>query len=69
MSDTLQDLERDTDLNQKKTMVTVTATALPASPWVAFAMTADYLEGPAAVDEFFTVVDTRLTRAPWEEED
>ena len=42
MSDTLQDLERDTDLNQKKTLVTVTATALPASPWVAFAMKADY---------------------------
>ena len=33
------------------------------------AMTAVYLEGPAAVDEFFTVVNTRLTRAPWEEED
>ena len=33
------------------------------------AMKAVYLEGPAAVDELFTVVNTRLTRAPWEEED
>ncbi len=33
------------------------------------AMTAVYLEGPTAVDELFTVVDTLLTRAPWEEED
>jgi len=29
----------------------------------------DYLDGPAAVDQFFTIINTRLDRAPWEEED
>jgi hypothetical protein len=29
----------------------------------------DYLDGPAAVDQFFTIINTRLNRAPWEEED
>ena len=33
------------------------------------AMTQDYLDGLAAVDQFFTIVNTRLSRAPWEEED
>lgn len=33
------------------------------------AMTQDYLEGPGATDEFYTIVDTLLDRAPWEEED
>ena len=29
----------------------------------------DYLDGAAAVDQFFTIINTRLNRAPWEEED
>ncbi len=29
----------------------------------------EFLDGPAAVDQFFTIVNTRLNRAPWEEED
>ena len=29
----------------------------------------DYLDGSAATDQFFTVVNTKLNRAPWEEED
>ena len=33
------------------------------------AMTQPFLDGSAAVDETFTILDTRLTRAPWEEED
>ena len=33
------------------------------------AMTQDYLDGPAAADQLFTIVNTRLSRAPWEEED
>jgi hypothetical protein len=28
-----------------------------------------YLDGPAATDSFFTIVNTKLNRAPWEEED
>ena len=28
-----------------------------------------YLDGPAAVDQLFNILDTKLTRAPWEEED
>ncbi|WP_224792161.1 hypothetical protein, partial [Pseudomonas fluorescens] len=33
------------------------------------AMKQDYLDGPAAADQLFTIVNTRLSRAPWEEED
>ena len=33
------------------------------------AMKPDYLDGPLAADQFFTIVNTRLSRAPWEEED
>ena len=33
------------------------------------AMKQDYLDGPLAADQFFTIVNTRLSRAPWEEED
>ena len=33
------------------------------------AMTQPFLDGPSAVNETFTIVDTRLTRAPWEEDD
>jgi hypothetical protein len=29
----------------------------------------NYLDGPAAADQFFTIINTKLTRAPWEEED
>ena len=28
-----------------------------------------YLDGPTAADQFFTVVNAKLNRAPWEEED
>jgi hypothetical protein len=27
----------------------------------------EYLDGPAAADQFFTIVNTKLTQAPWEE--
>ena len=33
------------------------------------ALTQDYLDGPLAADQLFTIVNTRLSRAPWEEED
>ena len=33
------------------------------------AMTQPFLDGPSAVNETFTIVDTRLTSAPWEEDD
>jgi hypothetical protein len=33
------------------------------------AMKEDYLDGPAATDQFFTIVNTKLTSAPWEEVD
>ena len=33
------------------------------------AMTQAFLDGPSAVNQLFTIVDTQLTRAPWEEDD
>jgi len=33
------------------------------------ALTEPHLDGPSAVNQSFTIVDTKLTRAPWEEDD
>jgi len=33
------------------------------------ALTQPYLDGPAATDQFFTVLDLSLLQAPWEEVD